>query len=285
MSYPVIVIRGEARAGKDTAGAAIAADLKGCTVAFADPLKRLAMAIFGFTVDHCWGDLKDVIDPRYFADKGAVADLVAWQAAEDAIKGIESDNVLRLVKQILPHDVDAGLVNLRRWFYTVATDRMVAGTFTPRFALQQLGTEWGRATQRDCWVDLTLQTCRKLLRGGFTYDRVAGIMEGSDPYGGPRAVVITDGRFPNELAAVKEVGGYCIEIVREDGPKVEGHASETATSGIPAWWYDAIIKNDGTLEQFLRQARWAAHVFSFTPTPYTTKPTAAVTGHQIGSAG
>lgn len=55
--------------------------------------------------------------------------------------------------------------------------------------------------------------------------------------------VITDVRFPNEAAAIKDRGGVVVRINR--GEAVNAHPSETA---LDDWEFDCIIDNTGTLE-------------------------------------
>ena len=105
--------------------------------------------------------------------------------------------------------------------------------FTPREALQRMGTEAMRVTfGDDIWVQSLERT---LVKGGRW--------------------VITDCRFPNEVRAVHRMGGIVVRIVRPDGPGVRGgverHPSETALLGWLGW--DATIVNDGTLEEMYRQ--------------------------------
>lgn len=57
--------------------------------------------------------------------------------------------------------------------------------------------------------------------------------------------VITDCRFPNEAAAVKQKRGVVVRIVRSEVDPVNSHPSETALDN---WKYDYVIKNDGSLE-------------------------------------
>lgn len=94
---------------------------------------------------------------------------------------------------------------------------------TPRFAMQTLGTEWGRnLIGPDFWLD----TAMKKAATGDT--------------------VITDVRFPNEVNAVMSSGGTVIRIVAE-GETVFAetavgmdHASETLMDELPA---DSILVN------------------------------------------
>jgi len=75
---------------------------------------------------------------------------------------------------------------------------------TPRFAMQTLGTEWGRQLIAD---DLWISTAIGLTSG--------------------RDTVITDVRFPNEMRAVEAAGGVCFGITADWIKPIEGeHESE-----------------------------------------------------------
>lgn len=81
------------------------------------------------------------------------------------------------------------------------------GGRTPRYAMQKLGTEWGREMMADgLWVDAAINRAH-----GF--DKVA----------------ISDVRFPNEVEAIHDAGGMVFRINRPDRPVGEGedHPSET----------------------------------------------------------
>jgi len=57
---------GRKRHGKDTVGRSLRRQFDMTPIAFADPLKRIAMDIYGLSYDQCYGDdLKEVIDPRW----------------------------------------------------------------------------------------------------------------------------------------------------------------------------------------------------------------------------
>lgn len=91
------------------------------------------------------------------------------------------------------------------------------GGKTPRFAMQTLGTEWGREL---IGADFWLSTAMTRAATGDT--------------------VITDVRFPNEVEAVMNSGGTVIRLlvegrtVFEGGGEGEGHASETLMDALPA---------------------------------------------------
>jgi hypothetical protein len=76
---------------------------------------------------------------------------------------------------------------------------------TPRKAMQELGTAWGRSLHPDFWVNLWRQEAIK----------------------DPRVVVVDDCRFPNEALAIRALGGVIIEIRRPgDYDLLVSHSSE-----------------------------------------------------------
>ena len=89
------------------------------------------------------------------------------------------------------------------------SERLKIDKFSPRWALQQWGTEVGRQSfHNDIWI-ASLEN--KLLKSKDD-------------------IVITDTRFPNELAAIQRLGGITIRVHR--GPK-------------PDWYDDAISVSKG----------------------------------------
>jgi len=94
---------------------------------------------------------------------------------------------------------------------------------SPRHAMQTLGTEWGRDLMaQDIWVRACMLRCKSLDKA-----------------------VITDVRFPNEVAAVKEAGGSVIRIVR-NASRVDNHASENFIDSLAV---DHEISNNGTITE------------------------------------
>ncbi len=110
---------------------------------------------------------------------------------------------------------------------------------TPRYAMQTLGTEWGRDCFPDVWADLGIRRAQAL----------------------PGTVVITDCRFLNEAKAIIAAGGEVWRIVRP-GAGLSGsagaHASEAeAESAEFLALVSKTIHNTGTLKD-LRRAVSAA---------------------------
>lgn len=109
------------------------------------------------------------------------------------------------------------------------------GGATPRRAMQTLGTEWGRGLSPSLWVDAW---CRAAEDKGL-----AASVDGTTVL-----VVADDVRFPDEVEAVRALGGIIIRIDRP-GAGLTGaagdHESETADLGDP----DMVIVNDGDLDR------------------------------------
>ena len=104
---------------------------------------------------------------------------------------------------------------------------------TSRFALQTLGTEWGRGCDPDIWVKSGLR-------------RAAN--SASD------VVIFDDVRFLNEAKAIRKAGGELWRIRRGDQQRPHAHSSEADI------WSEAMgglvtleIDNSGTIDDL----RWA----------------------------
>jgi adenylate kinase family enzyme len=93
---------------------------------------------------------------------------------------------------------------------------------TPRLMMQTLGTDWGREQiNPDIWVKLWTRKARALVDAGAS-------------------IVADDVRFPNEIEAIRALGGVIWRVERPGTAKM-AHASENAD--LP---YDRLLVNDGT---------------------------------------
>lgn len=106
--------------------------------------------------------------------------------------------------------------------------------FSPRALMQVLGTEVGRALSADLWV------------------RHLELRLGLQPNGGPvhDRIVISDVRFPNEVAWLRAKGGKVVRLTR---PQAQGqalaHVSETALADMTP---DYDVLNDSATEWSLQ---------------------------------
>jgi len=97
-------------------------------------------------------------------------------------------------------------------------------TITVREYLQRYGTEAHRDIFGDTfWIDPIIDEA---------FNRAAKY-----------PVVITDARFENEQRAVKNAGGYVVEVTRPGMDVGDGHASENVSHGLT----DIVVPNEGTL--------------------------------------
>jgi len=97
---------------------------------------------------------------------------------------------------------------------------------TPRYAMQTIGTEWGRGIiHPDLWV-------------GAWEARAAN----------DNLVVAEDVRFPNEEAAIRRLGGWVIGVERPGREVGSGHPSENQPISPDLW-----LRNDGDVPALLAQ--------------------------------
>jgi hypothetical protein len=169
----VVGIVGRKRHGKDTVADYLAQKYGFEKYSFANPLKRGAMEMFGFTEEQVFGDLKDVIDP-------------VWGC-------------------------------------------------TPRQVLQVLGTE---LLQYD--IQNHIPAFKEI--GRLIWVKNFARFYENNP---GKNLSIADVRFNHEVAAIKQLGGVIIKVVRPGMPDGDFHASEIEIDEMP---YDHLIINDGSLE-------------------------------------
>jgi hypothetical protein len=117
-----------------------------------------------------------------------------------------------------------GYDNAQAW-HIVKNKEMIVPTlgFRSRTLQQKLGTEWGRmAMSESFWVRVWEARARRHIK-----------------------VVADDCRFPNEVEAVKNMGGQVWKIVRPSVVNKETHVSE---GQLDNWdGFDQVIINDGSL--------------------------------------
>lgn len=135
------------------------------------------------------------------------------------------------------------------------------GTFlTPRMALQQLGTEFGRNCYPNVWIDYALRLAKTASENPakFDYDKKLGLYP-SDRSSNPiRGVVISDLRFKNEVDVLNQSGASLIRLKRDQaGLKGEAglHSSEAEQLTIPDSSFNFIVVNNGDLGDLYHELR------------------------------
>lgn len=124
---------------------------------------------------------------------------------------------------------------------------------TPRFALQTLGSEWGRTCYMNVWIEYALRVAKQLLDDHsrlLDYTPAGGLMHRQ--VSGPRrgGVVFSDLRFKNEHEAMRVAGALMVRIRRPGEVAlngVVGHPSEEEQKSLPDALFDVVLHNDGTI--------------------------------------
>ena len=138
------------------------------------------------------------------------------------------------------------------------SERLQIPELTPRWVLQQWGTEVCRGSFHD---DIWIASLENKLRNSQD------------------DVVITDCRFPNEIRAIKRAGGIVVRVVRGPEPKwyTAAESVNRGPDGNPSWslskvkleklgihasetsWvgtnFDAVLDNNGTLDHLYEQVK------------------------------
>jgi len=86
-------------------------------------------------------------------------------------------------------------------------NRMLPCGRTIRQVLQVVGTDWFRGLWEDCWIN--------------AWKRQVAESDAD-------VILVPDVRFPNELKAVQEMGGFVIRLMRAPFADQDQHSSETA---------------------------------------------------------
>jgi len=234
--FPVVMFVGKAGSGKDTAANLLREMTPGSgVVTLAAPLKDFAGLVFGFAHIVLWGPSEK---------RNALLSASDYDQCRENFNRYAGD----FCKE---HDINLGV--LESWFSNI-TDSLQPPK-TARFILQTLGTEVGRYCNPNAWIDYGLKTAERMLAGSSVAPGVS-------------LVTITDGRFRNEVLAVKKLGGLVLKIVDPDSGNTGSHASEVELDGIPDFWYDSVISNRKSLG--LSNLRHLVHCAVQPSEPYQT---------------
>lgn len=261
---PEFLAFANAGAGKDTFAGFLVKHFDGVGVAMADPMKRFAQNVFGFTDLQLWGPSQErnKLDPRFNVTEGdrEFVNPFEYEKIDTRLsKSVYDEFVFDWMSELIARDGDPGAayINLtHKWWPAVKQQAFKLGGLSARIVLQTLGTEWGRAVNDCLWINNARRTQRKLLAGGFTYTTTNGL---ATWVGGKYSTaVVTDGRFRNEALEFKAGGATVVKLFN---PKDAGeakklgtgsHQSEAEQDTIPDHWFDYVIKNDKAhgLERF-----------------------------------
>lgn len=215
----IVGVTGQARSGKDTLAAYLSDNLSFVRIGLADPLKRICKDVFDFSDEQLWGQERDGSDHRY----------------------PRGERVTGAVLSSKDPEIPAGSEVVQRLY------------LTPRFALQLLGTEWGRTCYNDVWIDYGLRVAKTLLSHPYArYAPAEGLSYGASNKPTP-GVVFSDLRFKNEFEAVRKAGGILVRVKREDcygDVGIENHPSEAEQKTVDDSYFDLVLQNPEGLENY-----------------------------------
>lgn len=132
----LIGISGLAGSGKDEVAKILTGSFGFGTLSFSDPMKRFCKEVLQFTDEQLWGP--------------------------SPMRNAEDERFPRYTEE--------------EWQEVRSQDELPKGPrhLTPRYALQMLGTEWGRDCYADIWVDYALRVSKAWLENMIRYDPVNG---------------------------------------------------------------------------------------------------------------
>ena len=230
MSPTVLALAGNMGVGKDTIADELVRSHGYHRTAFARALKGLVADIFGYDHATLWGPSaqRNQPDPRAAFDG-------YWMDVEETIH--ESAEVCSTISRLLPEiafsDSQAALLKLVRDDLSMKYE-----TLTPRYVLQRVGTEWGRALWPEVWLHA-----------------VKTEIENHEPAG---KWVITDCRFANEAKFVhEELGGRTVWVdasFRVTQYASNAHASEPSREALLPWAKD-VVDNNGEISEVAERVR------------------------------
>lgn len=264
----IVGVTGSAGSGKDEVASHLVKNHDFVKLSLADPIKRLALNVFEFDVIQLWGpsSSRNTFDPRYkecnIRSSGVTFEpgckLGPITRVCDPGWGDAAQRLVQYapgwLSQILPKAQRAdALDKLYFWFASLAHHYP---EISPRIMLQHLGTEWGRQeVDNDIWVNAMIIAAEQVLEGQ-KYDKETGFDGERCPP--PVGVVVSDVRFFNELAKIKEADGKILKVVRNAASKkaktlgIANHASEAEQREFSDEDFDAVLLNEGTLEELYK---------------------------------
>ena len=214
MGMKIIGITGVAHSGKSTAATVLQRVTGGKRDGFAAPLRRFTMEAFGLDEDQIYGPRKE--EP--------IAGVSRRCPSCDGAAIVESWEDIAVSRR--------GLCSTCSGAGSIPT--------TPRFAMQTLGTEWGRMVSGGrVWIDWLIRRANVALSSGAP------------------CVIVDDVRFLNEAVAIRNAGGSILRIRRSSVERAaetwRTHSSERdiLTEEMGALVTD--IPNDGEIEDFVER--------------------------------
>jgi hypothetical protein len=207
----IIVLCGVRGSGKDTIGDLLR-DQHGFTKeAFANPLKEM--------VKHAFPAITD--EDLYGPSKNREREYGQYPFSGECVScGCQCQPIPKHLQG--PHEAwdcpECGLI--------------YPASVNARIACQALGTSWGRRLYRNVWIDACFERIKNHARpfyehlGKHMIDPKTNAPATLEAVAAGRNWVITDGRFRNEVARSRELGGFAVLLTRGLKESTDPHPSE-----------------------------------------------------------
>lgn len=240
----IVALAGRMNTGKDSAGL-ILAEKGWQRVALADVLKQWCHRLFGF-------DRETLFGPSELRNRIVPYGEVNWEAVFYRAGRMLETVWLTFVSSHGTTGARLTQDDVSIPFFEFLSDCQSAaqeGRFSARYALQKLGTEFGRKLYDGVWLDHLMLVASEL-DGHHPYDEMLGIQWNTySPDYEPAGIYVTDCRFPNEAEYLRARGGkvYWIDADRRVPTPENRHASEPLASDFDGL-LDGVIDNNGPLE-------------------------------------
>jgi hypothetical protein len=195
--------------GKDTIADKLVEQYGWKKYSFADPIKQVVNALFGWDERHAEGELKEVV-----CDVKISGDNVHNMMSTALNCGLVDFNFvpMDLIHVLVEHAFEKGSYKLGKLYNTARV--------SPRKAYQVFGTEYGRdQLDKDIWLKLA-------------------------PKG---KIVISDVRFENEASYIRD-NGLLVFIDRDNASNEIDNATHISESGVVRYDTDYVLDNNGSLE-------------------------------------
>lgn len=248
----IIGLSGQAGSGKSYLARKLYERYGYISISLSDPLKRICRYIFRFTHQQLWGDSKYRNEPDLRYPRQIKLDC----GCKSTSIQVNNDHYIATITNIAPI---CKQTNFSHGDIIIKRDELSARKIeflTPRHALQQLGTEYGRNCYENIWIDTALSAAKDVLDPLriTTYDPESGLIAASSRHIDKPAsgVVIPDIRFKNELQALKANGAKVVRIVRsvETDNVVTAHQSEQEQKNICDSEFDFVFNNTENVDEF-----------------------------------
>jgi hypothetical protein len=216
---PILLVTGIANSGKSTLSDMICKTNPNTTqLALADPIKRFVGELFDVPAEYLWG-------PSELRDKVITV---------NPIKIISKIKLMNFTEEVFRN------INRKQESILVDFIKTIPHEISVRKLLRWVGSEYGRTYDSDIWINLGIQTAYALLRGGYQYNSYTGLVQQTSqlPY---NLVVISDGRFINEVLKVNEINGVCWKI--ESGTTNDEHVSEWEVNRMSDYLFNRTVLN------------------------------------------